>query len=218
MSRRWLWVAVGVVVVIALAAVAWFTPLLSVRTVEVRGLASVPEEQVLAALAVPQGEPLLQVDTGAAAQRVAQIPKVAQVRVQREYPSTVRVTVDERQPAVFYDSPQGTHLMDSAAVDFAIEPPPPGVPRLTVPSPGPEDPVTLAALDVLSTIPAGLRAQVTDVAARSISDIRLTLADDRVIVWGSADNAERKAAIALPLLSQPGQTYDISSPDLPTVK
>ncbi|MCX5045987.1 FtsQ-type POTRA domain-containing protein [Aldersonia sp. NBC_00410] len=218
MSRRWLWVAVGVVVVIALAALAWFTPLLSVRTVEVRGLASVPEDQVLAALDLPQGQPLLQVDTGAAAQRVAQIPKVAQARVQREYPSTVRVTVDEREPAVFYDSPQGTHLMDSGAVDFAIEPPPPGVPRLTVSSPGPDDPVTLAALDVLSTIPPGLRTQVSDVAARSISDIRLTLLDKRVIVWGSADNADRKAAIALPLLTQPGQTYDISSPDLPTVK
>ncbi|WP_068278214.1 cell division protein FtsQ/DivIB [Aldersonia kunmingensis] len=218
MSRRWLWVAVGVVAVVALAAVVWFTPLMSVRTVQVDGLSAIPEEQVLTALAVPQGERLMGVDTGAAAQRVAQLPRVAQARVQREYPSTVRVTVDERIAVVFYDSPQGTHLVDVDGVDFAIEPPPPGVPRLKVATPGSDDPTTRAALKVLATIPPGLRAQTGEIAAKSISDIRLTLLDDRVIVWGSAENADRKAAIALPLLTQPGQTYDISSPDLPTVK
>jgi cell division protein FtsQ len=189
-----------------------------VRTVDVVGLSSIPQEQVLAALAVPSGERLLQVDTGAAAQRVAQIPKVARARVQRQYPSTVRVTIDERVAVVFYDSAQGQHLVDAEAVDFAIEPPPPGLPRLTVPTPGADDPPTRTALKVLSTIPPDLRAQVREIAAKSISDIRLTLFDDRVIVWGSAENADRKAAIALPLLTQPGQTYDISSPDLPTVK
>src|SRR5207342_3612041 len=109
---------------------------------EVDGLSSVPEDQVLTALALPEGERLLRVDTGAAAQRVAQIPKVAQARVEREYPSTVRVTVDERVAAVFYDSPQGPHLVDAEGVEFAIEPPPPGVPRLTVPTPGTDDPAT----------------------------------------------------------------------------
>jgi cell division protein FtsQ len=218
MRRHWRWVAAAIVSVVALAALVWFTPLLSVRTVEVVGLSSIPEEHVLTALALADGERLLRVDTGAAAQRVAQIPKVARARVQREYPSTVRVTVDERIAVVFYDSPQGPHLLDAEAVDFAIEPAPPGVPQLTVPTPGPDDPATRAALTVLSTIPPNLRAQVRAIAARSISDIRLTLLDDRVIVWGSAENADRKAAIALPLLTQPGDTYDISSPDLPTVK
>jgi cell division protein FtsQ len=218
MSRRWLWVAVGVVAVVALATILWFTPVMSVRTVEVDGLSSIPEEQVLNALAVPQGERLTAIDTGAAAQRVAQLPKVAQARVQRKYPSTVRVTVDERIAVVFFDSPQGTHLVDADGVDFAIELPPPGVPRLTVAEPSAEDPSTRAALKVLETIPPGLRAQTGEIAAKSISDVRLTLLDSRVIVWGSAENADRKAAIAMPLLTQPGQTYDLSSPDLPTVK
>ncbi|KAA0023142.1 cell division protein FtsQ/DivIB [Antrihabitans cavernicola] len=218
--RKWwpVWAISAVVVVIALFALAYFTPLLSVRKVSVLGLHSIPQEQVVSALAVPDGRPLLRVDTNAAAKRVAQIPKVAQVRVQRDYPSSIKVTVTERTPVVFFDSPQGTHLLDATGVDYAIEPPPPGVPRLKVGNPGQGDPATKAVLDVLAATPPPLRVQVGEVAAKSISDIRLTLLDGRVVVWGSEEHSDRKAAVALPVLSQQGQTYDVSSPDLPTVK
>jgi cell division protein FtsQ len=44
------------------------------------------------------------------------------------------------------------------------------------------------------------------------------LLDGRIVVWGGTEKSERKAAVTLPLLTQPGQTYDVSSPDLPTVR
>ncbi|HEY5857520.1 MAG TPA: FtsQ-type POTRA domain-containing protein [Aldersonia sp.] len=216
--RRWLWTTLALLLVVGLTAAAWFSPVLSVRKVSVVGTGGVPQEEVLAALDVPQGEPLLQVDTAAAASRVAQIPKVAQARVQRVYPSTVRVTISERVPVAFYDSPEGPHLIDASAVAFAIESPPPGLPRLTVPTPATGDPTTTVTLDVLTTLPPPLRLQLGGIGATSISNIRLTLADGRVVIWGSATDSERKAAIALPLLAQPGRTYDVSSPDLPTVR
>ncbi|WP_009473735.1 MULTISPECIES: cell division protein FtsQ/DivIB [unclassified Rhodococcus (in: high G+C Gram-positive bacteria)] len=210
--------AVGVVVVVALGLVAWFTPLLSVRKTDVAGAASISEEQIRQVLAVPQGQPLLRVDTEGAAQRVAAIPKVASARVQRVYPSTIRVTVTERVPVVFVDSPGGTHLLDAEAVDYEIAPPPPGVPRLVTGSPGWGDPSTEAAIEVLESMPPQLRGQVGQVAAKSISDISVTLLDGRIVVWGGTEKSERKAAVTLPLLTQPGQTYDVSSPDLPTVR
>lgn len=210
--------ALGVVVLVALGAVAWFTPLLSARTIEVVGNVGVPAEEVLAALAVPVGTPLLQVDTGGAANRVAGIAKVDQARVERVYPSTVRVTVVERTPAVFYDAPEGTRLMDGGGVSYSIEPAPPGVPRLKVSTPGHDDPATLDALTALNSMPAPLRGQVTEISAATLSDIRVTLADGRQLLWGSANASEHKAAIALPLLGQPGQLYDVSSPDLPTIR
>ena len=213
-----LWGIAVLVLVVALVCVAWFTPVLSVRKITVTGADQVPEEQVLESLDITKGTPLLRVDTDAAAKRVAQLPKVAEVRVERHYPSSVRVFVTERKPAVFFDSPQGTHLVDALGVDYAIEPPPPGVPRLKVDKPGFDDPATQAALAVLAATPGPLRVQVGEVVATSISAISLTLLDGRVIVWGSKENSERKAAIALPLLGQPGRTYDVSSPDLPTVR
>ncbi|KXF51614.1 cell division protein FtsQ [Rhodococcus sp. SC4] len=209
---------VGVVVVVALGLVAWFTPLLSVRETDVAGATSISEEQIRQVLAVPQGQPLLRVDTEGAAQRVAAIPKVASARVQRVYPSTIRVTVTERVPVVFVDSPGGTHLLDVEAVDYEIAPPPPAVPRLVTETPGWGDPSTEAAIEVLESMPPQLRGQVGQVAAKSISDISVTLLDGRTVVWGGTEKSERKAAVTLPLLTQPGQTYDVSSPDLPTVR
>ncbi|MFD4368805.1 cell division protein FtsQ/DivIB [Rhodococcus sp. NPDC058521] len=206
------------VCVVALAAVAWFTPVMSVRDVEVDGVETVSSDEVLAVLDVPRGQPLLRVDTGGAAARVAQIPKVESVRVQRMYPSTIRVTVTERKPVVFVDAPDGTHLLDKDAVDYEVAPPPPGVPRLVTQSPGFGDPNTEAALEVLSSMPAQLREQVGEVSADSISHISATLHDGRVVVWGGTEKSERKGAVTLPLLTQPGQTYDVSSPDLPTVR
>ncbi|MFE3289847.1 cell division protein FtsQ/DivIB [Rhodococcus sp. NPDC059234] len=210
--------ALAVVVLVGVGIAAWFTPVLSARTIAVVGNVGVPSDEVLAALAIPVGKPLLRIDTGAAAQRVAGIAKVDHARVERVYPSTLRVTVVERTPAVFYDAPEGTHLMDASGVAYAIEPAPPGVPRLKADRPSRDDPRTVDALAALTSLPPDLRGQVTEVTVGSLDDIRLSLTDDRQLIWGSAASSARKAAIAPPLLSQPGKVYDVSSPDLPTIR
>ena len=199
-------------------AAVYFTPLLSVRAIEVNGAESVAEEQVIAELGVTLGERLVRVDAGAAAQRVATIPALASVRVQRVYPSTVKVTVTERVPVVFVEQSDGTHLLDSSAVDFAIAPPPPGLPRLVTESPGVGDGSTEVALAILDSMSPALRALVVEVRASSVSDVSLLLNDGRTVIWGDGSKAERKSAVALALLSQPGQIIDVSSPDLPTTK
>lgn len=129
--------AAVVAAVLGLIGIAWLSPLLSVRTVEVVGATAIPQEDVLARLELAEGTPLLQVDTAAAAQRVAALPRAASVRVQRVYPSTVRVTVTEREAVVFVDAPDGTHSLDADGVDFAVEPPPMLTPRLVTPAPVP---------------------------------------------------------------------------------
>lgn len=207
-----------VAVLVVLFAVLWFSPLMSVRQIEYSGNGVVTEEEALGALAVAEGTPLLRVDTGAAARRVATIRRVAEARVQRIYPSTVKLTVVERVPVVFFDSPEGPHLMDAQGVDYATEPPPFGVARLVTPTPGHDDHATQAALAVLEALPESIRVQVSEVAAPTISSVSVTLVDGRVVVWGSADSSERKSAVVSVLLTQPGQIFDVSSPELPTVK
>lgn len=210
----------GVIVLIAFGLVAWFTPLLSVRTVEVDGLSAVPEQQVQAALQVPDGLSMMRLDTNAMAERVSRLPKVRSVRVQRVFPSTVRVTVVERTPVLYFDSPDGAHLLDCDSVEFAIEPPGPGIPKLVTDHPGGSDPVTEAAVAVMAAIPIPLRDQVGvgAVVARSVSDIALELRDGRTVLWGGTGDSARKAAVVGPLLSQPGKVFDVSSPNLVTVK
>ena len=90
---------------------------------------------MLAAARVRPGTPLLQINTDEVADRVATIRQVASARVQREYPSTLRITIAERIPVAVKDFPDGPHLYDRDGVDFATGPPPPALPYLDVGQP-----------------------------------------------------------------------------------
>ncbi|MBV9516050.1 MAG: cell division protein FtsQ/DivIB [Mycobacteriaceae bacterium] len=212
------WGILITVISVGLGLALYFTPLMSVRNLVVDGLQQIPRDEVVAAVAVRPGTPLLQVDTNEVANRVATIRRVASVRVQRDYPSSLRVTVVERSTVAAKDEPDGTHLFDRDGVDFATAPPPPGVPFLDVEHPGPSDPPTKAALAVLIALRPEVAGQVARIAAPSIASITLTLADGRVVIWGTTDRTDEKAEKLAALLTRPGHTYDVSSPDLPTVK
>ena len=47
---------------------------------------------------------------------------------------------------------------------------------------------------------------------------RSGLTGDRKVVWGTDDRAADKAAVLVPLLTQPGHVFDVTSPDLPTIR
>ena len=213
-----MWSALISVLVVGLGLLLYFTPIMSARNIVVVGLGAVTQDEVIAAAAVSPGTPLLQVDTDAVAERVAAIRRVASARVQRQYPSTLRVTVVERVPVVVKDYPDGPHLFDKDGVDFATAPPPAGVPYLDTDHPGPSDPPTKAARQVMTALRPEVAGLVGRIAAPSVASITLTLIDGRTVVWGTTDRTEEKAVKLGALLTQPGQTYDVSSPDLPTVK
>ena len=216
--RLIIWSIVLAAASIALALVLYFTPAMAARSVVVIGVGTVTREEVVDAAQVRLGTPLLQIDTDAVADRVAGIRRVASARVQREYPSTLRISIVERIPMVVKDFPDGPHLFDRDGVDFATAPPPPGLPYIEVEHPGPADPPTKAALQVMTALRPEVVAQVSRVAAPSVSSVTLTLADGRTVVWGTTDRTGEKAEKLAALLTQPGRVYDVSSPDLPTVK
>lgn len=206
-----------VVVGVGLALILYFTPAMSARNIVVVGTGVVTREEVLDAARVRPGTPLLQLNTNQIADRVAAIRRVASARVQRQYPSALRITIVERVPVAVKDFPDGPHLFDRDGVDFATGPPPPALPYLDVADPGPNDPATKAALEVLTALRPEVATQVGRVAAPSVASITLTLGDGRVVIWGTTDRTDEKAEKLAALLTQPGRTYDVSSPDLPTV-
>jgi cell division protein FtsQ len=206
------------VVAVGLGLVLYFTPLMSARNIVVTGTGAVTSDEVIAAAKVRKGTPLLQIDTSQVADRVAGIRALASARVQREYPSTLRITVVERIAVAVKDFPDGPHLYDRDGVDFATGPPPPNLPYLDVDNPGPGDPSTKAALAVLTSLRPEVAGQVGRIAAPSLASITLTLTDGREVVWGTNDRTDEKAEKLAALLTRPGHTYDVSSPDLPTVK
>jgi cell division protein FtsQ len=206
------------VVAVVLGLILYFTPAMSARSIIVTGIGVVTRDEVLDAANIQRGTPLLQINTDRVADRVAAIRRVASARVQRQYPSAVRITIVERVPVVVKDFPDGPHLYDREGVDFATAPPPPALPYIDVDNPGPIDPVTRAALAVLTALRPEVATQVGRIAAPSVASITLMLADGRTVIWGTNDRTEEKAEKLAALLTQPGRIYDVSSPDLPTVK
>ncbi|MGD1111961.1 MAG: cell division protein FtsQ/DivIB [Mycobacterium sp.] len=207
-----------VIVGVGLALILYFTPAMSARNIVVTGTGAVSREEVLDAAQVRIGTPLLQINTNRVADRVAAIRRVASARVQRQYPSALRITIVERVPVAVKDFPDGPHLFDRDGVDFATGPPPPALPYIDVADPGPNDATTKAALQVLLALRPEVAGQVGRIAAPSVASITLTLGDGRVVIWGTTDRTDEKAEKLAALLTQPGKTYDVSSPDLPTVK
>ena len=206
------------VIVTGVGLILYFTPVMAARSLEVVGIETITREEVLEVAAVQPGTPLLQIDTGRVADRVATIRRVASARVQRHYPSTLRVIVRERVPVVVKDFPDGPHLFDRDGVDFATAAPSPTLPYIDVDEPGPADPTTMAALQVMVALAPGVADQVSRVAAPSVASVTLTLTDGRTVIWGSTDRTAEKAEKLAALLTQPGHVYDVSSPDLPTVR
>jgi cell division protein FtsQ len=207
-----------IVSITGVGLVLYFTPVMSARSIVVNGIGAVTRDEVLDAAHVRPGTPLLQIDTDNIADRVAAIRRVASAHVQRDYPSALMITVVERIPVVVKDLPDGPHLFDRDGVDFATAPPPPALPYIDVDNPGPADPATKAVLAVLTVLRPEVVAQVSRIAAPSVASITLTLADGRTVIWGTNDRTEEKAQKLAALLTRPGRTFDVSSPDLPTVR
>jgi cell division protein FtsQ len=219
-SRRALVVAAALLT--ALGVCGWlvgWTGVLGVRTVTVTGARSVPAADVIAAAAVPRGQPLARVNTGAVAQRVGAIPGVARVAVTRAWPSKVRIAITERLGVAVVRRDGVPWLIDGGGVVFQRLTTGPGrLPTVDVSAAGPDDPATRAALAALAALSPAVRAQVRTVAAPTRDDVRLTLSADRTVVWGDAGEAAAKAEALQALLSRPGHTYDVSTPNVVTVR
>ncbi|ALG12851.1 cell division protein FtsQ/DivIB [Kibdelosporangium phytohabitans] len=215
--RRWM-VLLIFVGVLAVLYVVFFTPVLGARSVDVRGTQGLTPDEVRNVAAVEMGKPLVRLDTDEIAQRVATLPRVANVNVERSWPGTVEITVSEREPVAFAKLADGAHMIDPSGVVYAIVPQaPPGLPSVDVPTLGTGDAATRAVVDVLGKIPPQLKQQVVALSAKSAGNVQLTLTTGQVVKWGNANDSERKAMVLAALLTRPGKVYDVAAPELPTI-
>lgn len=211
------WVLAGLAPFVLAGWVLLGSSWLVVDKVVVTGESRLSASQVVAAADVRLGTPLARVDTGAVAERVRALGPVASVQVSRSWPSTLRVTVVEREPAVVVRSGKSWVLYDGTGTQLGTAATvPAGLVRLEVAHPGPTDAPTRAALQVLRELPTPLRALVMVARAPSVEQVGLVLRDGRRVVWGGTSDAAAKAAALTALLRLPGRVYDVSSPTVVT--
>ena len=198
-------VLIGVALLGLMALAGWVvlgSTLLAVHSVTVYGEHRLDPTEVTAAARVPAEKPLALLDTSAIRRRVEALPQVKSATVERTWPSTVRITVVERTPAAVAQRPgKPLVLIDSSGVLFAdVDAAPVGLPVLSLATPGPADPATIAALAVSAALPAKVRATVSRISVPSPAAVTLTLSDGLSVVWGDADNSARKAQAMAALL------------------
>jgi cell division protein FtsQ len=222
---------------IALAAgVAYLirTPLFGLSAVRVEAARTVTQAEVVEASQVRLGEPYLGLDLAAIRARVAALPRVAAVRVARDYPSSLRITVSERPPVASVSSGSVFWLVaaDGTVLDAASRRPAglPYVAAVPLPEgirPGsrlPPGNELANALTALGGMAPQLKRQVTGVNARSLDSLEFTLKDGSRVLYGlAADQPAKDAAVLLVrrTLKREGreaQRIDVRNPSAPTVR
>ncbi|MGC0414851.1 cell division protein FtsQ/DivIB [Embleya sp. AB8] len=223
--RRWtnLRPLLVLVVLAVLAGAGWgivyHSSLLDARKVAVGGTKVLPREQVAQVAAVPVGDPLAGIDLDAIRARVAAIPRVASVRVERDWPHTVRISVRERVTALVVPDAGRYAEIDKDGVRFGtVDAAPPGVPIVKVDANTVGRDTLRGVVQVVTALPPPIAQRVRDITARTRDDIALVLDKGETVVWGGADASDRKALVLAVLLQRPAKFYDISAPDAPVTR
>jgi cell division protein FtsQ len=221
--RPWRRVLVAVVVVALVAGTAWvvgWSSALAVHEVEVTGVSGAERRAVADLVRVPEGTPLVRVDTGAVEERVRGRITVAEVSVRRAWPGTLVVQVVPRTAAVVVRDPEGRlEVVDATGVAFGVvRKAPAGIPVVTATgSRGATPEAMRAALGVLDALPPRLEKDVSAVTVSSADLVQFTLGS-RTVVWGGAADGERKVAIIEALLTTKAKVIDVSAPDTPVTR
>lgn len=201
------------------AWLVFFSPVLGVRNVEIVGNVTLAPDVIREAAAVPELHPLATVDLAEVEGRVREIRQVASAKVDRVWPVTLRIEVAEREPVAQIPAGDKIAVIDETGVVIELrDVAPPMLPVLKVARPAAGDPATMAALDVVRGLPASLAGRVRQVSATTGEDVTLSLSDGRTVVWGGTDRPEAKARILRGLLKRKAEVYDVSSPDVVTLK
>lgn len=202
----------------ALIAVAAFSPILALREIRVDGTTRLDPAVIQEAVSGQLGTPLALLDDGRIRDELAQFTSIRSYVTELVPPGTLVIHIVERTPLGVVVTPAGFEVVDAAGVVLESSPTrPAGLPLLQIDEDGPEGTGFGAMAEVLVALPPEVLAQVDSITARTRDDVTLTLTgSDQRVVWGSADDSERKADILAALLARfatagPGE-YDVSAP------
>ena len=229
--RRRIGLIVGIVSAVllgTLVAVLYYSPLLALRTIDVTGTDLLPAAKAQQLLQPLTGRPLPQVGTREVEGALADEPAVDQVRVQAQPPHGIAVEIMEHTPVALIPQGDQATLYSSAGEPLAQltkeEAEKRGLPAVSSVSDVQNPEVFTAITEVLGSLPDDIRGQMVSASASTVDSVRLTLQDDRTVLWGNAEQAESKVAVLRALMKaeadaeQPADEFDVSIPDQPVTR
>ncbi|MFB4351020.1 FtsQ-type POTRA domain-containing protein [Microbacterium sp. CR_7] len=214
--RRIVWLtAIGAAVVLVGGSVAAaYSPLFAVEKITVVGATTLDPATLEAALADQLGTPLALVDSSEVKASLLAFPLIETYALEAKPPHDLTVRIVERTPVGVIRSEAGYTLVDAAGVALSTtSDQPAGQPILNITG-GTDSAAFESAGLVVRSVPADLRAALTNVTATTPDDVTLTLSTGLTIVWGNSENSPTKSEVlAKTLRSVPGaSSIDVTSP------
>ncbi|EAR24033.1 50S ribosomal protein L6 [marine actinobacterium PHSC20C1] len=211
-------VAGVVAALLGLIAVAVFSPILALRTVVVDGTNRIDPAEIQSAVETQMGTPLALLNFDTITKELSVFPLIRSYVTEIVPPDTLLVHIVERKPIGSIKIDGVFRLVDPAGITIQesaerID----GVPLISVGGADASSPAFAAVAEVLLSLPSELRSQVVSVSATTKDDVSFVLAGvGQRVVWGSASDSARKAALLASLISitdagRAGE-FDVSAP------
>ena len=236
--RRWLYGSLTLLVAAAIfVGVVFFSPLIAVQTITVRGGSLLDNTQVASQLQQLKGVPLARINEQRILDIMGEDNALQGVHVQIRPPHELVVTIQERVPVAVVKVGEQYSIVDShgAMLRTVAKAEDARVPLIDTDGVKPAESEKFKTIaTALSAIPVSMLEQMKSAQAQNSSSISFTLKDNVNVLWGTATDNEVKAKVLSSLLTatasrkdqgassaiarESGVIYDVSAPNFPVIR
>lgn len=183
------------------AAWVWQSPIFKVANVEVVGNGMVPTDTIVIRTQLV-GQSMFTADLAGAQKELYRMPLVFRAQIERQWPNTVRIVVEERQAWGTWEQNGVRYTIDREGVVLGTVPPPEGSPVIRSSEMGTRlqgDRVNYQAVDAAAEIydqlPRQLGTTVQEVAYLAGTGLQVTTASGDVALLGDSSSIAYKLSV-----------------------
>lgn len=209
-----------VAVLVAVLAVAVYSPILALRTITVEGAKQLDTAELTAAVDDQLGTPLALVDFDRITRELGSFPLIRSYVTETIPPSTLVIHVVEREAVGVVKDGANWDIVDAAGVVLSASPDNvDDLPEIRVTGNRTDTDAFAEAAAVLLALPDDLRKKVVKITASTEDDVEFTLTGSSAqhVQWGNSELSDHKARVLEILVKknrkEKGITYNVASPD-----
>jgi cell division protein FtsQ len=204
MPRRWVIAASAIAFVFVLIGAGLFTlrsDLFAIQEITVQGNVRVSMDDIVQRSGL-LNESMFTADLGGAQQAVAGLSVLKSVRIERSWPHSVTIAVEERQAWGTWEQSGVLYTIDSDGVVLGSVAPPGGSPVIESSEPGSRHEgdhvdyqAVAAAAEIYNELPAALGVEVAQVAFLAGKGVQVTTTDGQTALFGDSSSIAYKLAV-----------------------
>jgi cell division protein FtsQ len=211
LPKRWIFAALALVTLAAIVSGgvwAYRSPVFRVSEIQVAGNQRTSSDSVVETVNL-LGKSMFTADLLAAQKDLYRLPLVASVKVERSWPNTVKVTIEERQAWGTWQQAGVSYTIDREGVVLGTNPAPAGSPVIRSSETGSriqgervDYQAVDAAAEIYEKLPRQLGTTVTEVAFVAGKGVQVTTANNQTALFGDSSSIAYKLSVWAALAQQ----------------